>query len=286
MAGDHLTDRQLRRLVDFIQTEVGIRLPPAKRVMVESRLRRRVRALQLPDLATYGKQVLEAETIPQEELVHLIDCVTTNKTDFFREPSHFEFLRDTIVPELMRKRDCRRSPIKLWSAASSTGAEAYTIAMLLHDLALASPLSFEITGTDISTDVLAQARRGVYPADMLRPVPKAFRKRYIMRPKDPSRDEFRIAPELRRSVRWARLNLMDASYPLGSDFDVIFCRNVLIYFDRDVQEQVLARLTQHLRPGGFLFVGHSESMAGHGRSGMVQIVPTVYRSAQNGRMAA
>jgi chemotaxis protein methyltransferase CheR len=286
MAGDHLTERQLRRLVTFIEGEVGIRLPPAKRVMVESRLRRRVRALQLPDLATYGRTILEADTIPQEELIHLIDCVTTNKTDFFREPAHFDYLRETIVPELSRLRDCRRAPVKVWSAASSTGAEAYTIAMLLHDMALASPFGFEITGTDISTDVLAQARRAVYSAEMIRPIPAPLRKRYTMRAKDPGRGEFRIIPELRRVMRWARLNLMDATYPLADDFDVIFCRNVLIYFDRDVQEQVLARLSRHLRPGGYLFVGHSESMAGHGRSGMVQAVPTVYRSVQKARIAA
>ena len=273
---DALSEAQFRRLVDLIQGKVGIRLPPMKRVMVEARLRRRVRALDLPDLASYGEQVIEG-TLSGEELVHLIDCVTTNKTDFFREPAHFDVLRDTIVPQALASQP-RGGQLKVWSAACSTGAEPYTIAMVLDDMASRTPFRFQVMGTDISTQVLAQARRAIYPADMANAIPQALRRRYVMSARDPAAGDVRIVPELRRMVGFGRVNLMDAQYPVDRDMDVIFCRNVLIYFDRQTQRQVLDRLISHLRPGGWLLMGHSESMACHDNGGVRQIMPTVYQT--------
>ncbi len=273
---DSLTERQFRRLVDLIQTEVGIRLPPLKRTMVEARLRRRVRSLGLPDLAAYGEEVVEGP-VSRDELVHLIDCVTTNKTDFFREPAHFDALRGTIVPEALKALP-KGAPLKVWSSACSTGAEPYTIAMVLADMAGHAPFRFQVLGTDISTQVLAQARRGVYPAEMTEAVPAALRQRFVMRSRDPEAAEARIVPELRQLVSFGRLNLMDASYPVERDYHVIFCRNVLIYFDRDTQRRVLDRLLGHLRPGGYLLIGHSESMACHDHPRVRQLMPTVYQA--------
>jgi chemotaxis methyl-accepting protein methylase len=272
---EHLSDRHFRSLAELISTQVGIQLPEVKRTMVEGRLRRRVRALGLPDLAAYGRHLFENGGL-DAEMTCLIDCVTTNKTDFFREPAHFEFLRDKAIPALV---DGRRGParLKLWSAACSIGAEAYTMAMVLHDIAARRPsLDFAILGTDISTDVLHQAEKAIYPAEMVEPVPVTFRERYLMQARNPRRQEVRIVPELRRRASFRRLNLMDASYPFDRDVDVIFCRNVLIYFDKPTQRAVLGRLAGHLRPGGYLVVGHSESMSGAGDLGLKQVLPTVF----------
>ncbi|WNJ89976.1 protein-glutamate O-methyltransferase [Bosea sp. 685] len=280
---DHLTDRHFAAIVAVIETRVGIKLPQTKRTMVEGRLRKRVRALGLSGLAAYGAHLFEHGGL-DGELVQLIDCVTTNKTDFFREPTHFEFLRDVAVPQLAQRQGPGPLNLKLWSAACSSGAEAYTAAMVLQDLANADrakagkELRFSILGTDISTEVLREARAAIYPRAFVAPVPAPMQQRYLMRSKDSRLDLVRVAPELRRRVRFEHLNLMDDSYPFDRDVDVILCRNVLIYFDKPTQAAVLARLVSHLRPGGYLMLGHSESMAGSGIAGLKSVVPTVYQA--------
>ncbi len=275
---DPLSDRHYRSIADILQQQTGICLPPGKQAMVEARLRKRVRALGLARLNDYAAYLFERGKLG-EELVHIIDCVTTNKTDFFREPAHFEFLRDVAVPDLLALRKGRPSRLKVWSAAASTGAEAYTIAMVLQDMAEAGPpFTFSILGTDISTDVLTKARSGVYMTEMATPVPADLARRFVMLARNPAQREVRIAPELRRLVRFERLNLMDPRYPVDKDIDVIFCRNVLIYFDKPTQKAVLDRLCEHLRCGGYLFLGHSESMAGGDRIGMKQVLPTVFQA--------
>ena len=198
------------------------------------------------------------------EAVHLIDAVTTNKTDFFREPEHFRILVQKVLPTLLADRHAGgQAQVKLWSAACSTGAEAYTLAMVLADWReQRRGLRFSILGTDLSTEVLNVAQRAVYPEAMVAVVPPEVRHRYLLRSRDRGRQLVRIVPELRAWAKFARLNLMDPDYPVDRDFDVIFCRNVLIYFDKPTQHAVLQRLCQHLRPGGFLFLGHSESLAG------------------------
>ncbi|POR46149.1 CheR family methyltransferase [Bosea psychrotolerans] len=279
-AFDRLNDRHFAAIAEVIETRVGIKLPQTKRTMVEGRLRKRLRALGLANLTAYGDLLFKKNGL-DAELVNLIDCVTTNKTDFFREPSHFEFLRDVAVPQLARQRGERPLNLKIWSAACSTGAEAYTMAMVLQDLVNAGkPLRFSILGTDISTEVLRDARTAIYPREFVAPVPAAMQQRYLMRAKNPREDVVRIAPELRRTVNFERLNLMDESYPFDRDVDVIFCRNVLIYFDKPTQQAVIARLVSHLRPGGYLMLGHSESMAGSGVPGLQSVAPTTYQVAQ------
>jgi len=279
MSYDHLVDKHFTAIARVIEARVGIKLPQTKRTMVEGRLRKRVRALGLPGLKAYGAHLFDRNGLDQE-LVHLIDCVTTNKTDFFREPSHFEFLRDVAVPQLALRRGVRPLDLKVWSAASSTGAEAYTAAMVLQDLVTAGKVSrFSILGTDVSTEVLREARSAIYPRSFVAPVPAIMQQRYLMRSKDARVDMVRVVPELRRLVSFERLNLMDEVYPFDRDVDVIFCRNVLIYFDKPTQQAVLSRLASHLRPGGYLMLGHSESMAGSGAEGLRSVVPTVYQAA-------
>lgn len=168
--------------------------------------------------------------------------------------------------------------LKAWSAASSIGAEAYTMAMVLDDMARRGDrFSFSILGTDISTEVLTAAASGIYSHEMLAPIPPDFRRRYVMDARDAVRAEGRIVPELRRQISFQRLNLMDEQYAVDSDVDVIFCRNVLIYFDKPTQKAVIARLARHLRPGGYLIVGHSESMAGAGATGLAHVSSSIFQ---------
>lgn len=275
---DHLSLRDFKRIADLIGGEVGIKLPPAKRLMIEGRLRKRVRALGLSGLDEYSAFLFQGDGL-RVERPHLINAVTTNKTDFFREPEHFDLLEQRLVPALLDLRRSERQPLlKIWSAASSTGAEAYTLAMVLADLvAQRHDFRFAILGTDISTAVLEQGERAIYPTELVAPVPPAKQQRYLMHARKPgARPEVRIVPELRRLVRFARLNLMDANYPFDRDVDVIFLRNVLIYFDKSDQEKVIMRLVEHLRPGGYLILGHSESMIGTAVT-MRQVAPAVFQ---------
>jgi chemotaxis protein methyltransferase CheR len=271
----HLSDRHFRTIAKLIEGQVGIKLPAGKRLMLEGRLHKRVRALNYPGLNEYVETLFEAGQL-DEELTHLIDVVTTNKTDFFREPSHFDFMREVAVPELLKPRG--RGDLKVWSAASSSGMEAYTIAMVLDDMArVERRLQYRILGTDISTTMLRHARTGIYTRDVLEPVPPEFIKRYFLVARDHSSDQVRVVPELRRRVNFMRMNLMDASYPVDRDVDIIFCRNVLIYFERDTQRKVVEQLCAHLRPGGYLMVGHSESMVHSTVPGLKQVQPTIFR---------
>ena len=276
-ADDHLGDADFQRISTLIGRAVGIKLPPGKRLMVEGRLRRRLRALQLPGLADYGHYLFRQGGL-ESELTHLVNAVTTNKTDFYREPEHFELLHQRLVPQLLAARRERLPLLKLWSAASSTGAEPYTIAMVLADLAAQRrDFRFAVLATDISTDVLETGRRTVYPAEQLEPVPPGPRARYVMQARRAGpRPETRIVPELRRLVRFEQLNLMRDTYPYDRDVDVIFLRNVLIYFDKQDQSAVIGRLVGHLRPGGYLLLGHSESMIGTAVA-MRQIAPAVFQ---------
>jgi chemotaxis protein methyltransferase CheR/two-component system chemotaxis response regulator CheB len=271
---DALALRDYQRLADLIEGQVGIRLPASKRAMVEGRLRRRVRALQLPDLEAYCRMLFDGGGLAAE-MVPLIDAVTTNKTDFFREPQHFDFLKREAVPALLAERTSRQ--LKVVSAACSNGAEPYTLAMVLAEMALKLAFRFAILGLDISTQMLAQAEAAVYPAAMMDPVPPELRARWVMRSRDPAQELVRMVPELRRAVRFMRLNLMDGSYALDRDIDVIFCRNVLIYFDAANQRAVIQRLAGHLRTGGFLFVGHSDCICGDEHPALKPVSVTVFQ---------
>lgn len=256
---DALQSRDFDRIAAYVYDACGIRLPPAKITMIEGRLRRRVRATGLSSLGDYCSWLFEGDHL-QDEREHLLNAVTTNKTDFFREPKHFDYLTGTVLPRL---REEGRRRLRVWSAACSTGAEPYTLAMLLDAFAQdqGGP-DFGILATDLDSEVLRTARRGIYPTAMLDPVPPALRNRYALKASDPKRGEMRIVPSLRAAVGFAQMNLMDARYPVGDPMDIIFCRNVLIYFDKPTQEKVVRRLVDCLRPGGLLFLGHSESIAG------------------------
>jgi chemotaxis protein methyltransferase CheR len=243
---------QLRRIAAQITRELGIRMPDSKLAMLRSRLERRMSGLGLGSLDDYEPLLADPA-----ELVALYDLATTNKTDFFRERDHFTYLTQQAVPAL------GLSTLRVWCAGCSTGEEVYTLAMVLDDYARTHRgFSYTIHGTDISTRVLRHAFEATYDEALAEPIPSSWRQRYLLRSKDRERPRVRIAPELRKRVSFSRLNFMDGEYDLRGEFDVVFFRNVMIYFDRETQQQVVSRQCRHLRRGGYLFIGHTESLSG------------------------
>jgi chemotaxis protein methyltransferase CheR len=247
------------RLRALVYDEAGINLGSERKTMLEGRIRRRLKDLAIHSYGEYCDYLFSGEGL-RDELVHLIDVVTTNKTDFFREPRHFEFLTATAVPEFVASNAARR-PLLVWSAACSTGEEPYTLAMVLSEYGLTHPgFAFRMIATDISTTVLKKAALGVYSSDLIKPVPAALKVRYFMRGRERGSPRVRVVPELRRLVEFRRLNFMDSDYGIQEKFDVIFCRNVIIYFDRQTQQSILEKITQRLQPRGYLFMGHAETL--------------------------
>ena len=257
-----LSKNDFERLSAFIRSECGIKMPEQKRVMLEARLRKRLRALGIDSFGEYCDFLFSPEGLQQEK-VPMIDVVTTNKTDFFREPKHFDYLVRHAIPELSRSGGAgTRHPLSVWSAGCSTGEEPYTISMVLTDYAEAHPgFRFSILATDISTKVLEKAFRGVYKEERAGLMPEAMKKRYLMRSRDREKATVRVVPELRSCVKFRRLNFMDDDFGIDTSFDIIFCRNVIIYFDRPTQQKVLQTICRHLKPGGYLFMGHSETLS-------------------------
>ena len=275
-----LSQKDFIRLSSFIYTELGIKMPSSKTTMLNGRLNRRLRALNFPGFTEYC-DFLFSDKGKEEEMVHLINAVTTNKTDFFREPSHFDYLIQTALPEIrnLRRYEPRRK-LRIWSAGCSTGEEPYTLAMVLEEEKERYPeFSFDILATDISTRVLEVARRAVYPMERIEPVANQYRKKYLLRGQDKNNPQIRIARELRQQIRFGRLNFMDEDFNLPEMVDIIFCRNVIIYFDKQTQEKLMNKFCRYLNTGGFLFLGHSESLHGY-NTPLVQVAPTIYRKLQ------
>jgi chemotaxis protein methyltransferase CheR len=270
---DRLSKRNFDALSRYIYDYSGIKMPITKITMLEGRLRRRLRATGIGTLDAYCEYLFKQNGLATES-TYLIDAVTTNKTDFFREPKHFEYVERVVLPEMLA---AGHKKLRVWSSACSTGAEPYTMAMVLQEFASANrEVDYRILATDLSTDVLQAARRGVYPRDMIVPVPKNIQQKYVMVARERGRTDVRVSPRLRAKVGFARLNLMDDSYPVGDPMHMIFCRNVLIYFDKVTQAKVLTRLCDCLMPGGYLFVGHSESVTGIPLP-VKQVANTVFR---------
>ncbi|WP_348263385.1 protein-glutamate O-methyltransferase CheR [Telmatobacter sp. DSM 110680] len=271
---EELSSRDFGRLRELIYTETGICLSPEKKTMVEVRLKRRLRTLNMATYTQYCDFVFGREGM-REELVFLINVITTNKTDFFREPQHFEFLTRTALPELA----VNSRSLVIWSAGCSSGEEPYTLAMLLSEYAEAHPgFRFRILASDISTEVLEKAEMGIYSSECVTPVPLTLKRKYLLRSRDSQSPRVRVTPELRRLIDFRHLNLMESDYMLAQKVDAIFCRNVLIYFDRATQENILCKLVDNLTPSGYLFVGHSETLHDMDLP-VVPVAPALYRKA-------
>lgn len=268
-----LSAAEFSKLSSFIYKECGINLSPVKRILVESRLQKRLIHLKLNSFTEYCDYVMRAGG-NNEELINMIDAVATNKTDFFREPVHFQFMEKEALPSFMEEGVSRT--YKIWSSACSTGEEPYTIAMVMEEFGLHNRIDYRIMATDISTKALQKAIQAIYPERTITDVPISLRKRYMLRSKDTENPTIRFIPKVRSKVLYKRLNLMDDVLDVDYDYDIIFCRNVLIYFDRKTQEMVVNKLLSHLRTGGYLFIGHSESIY-HMKLPLQQIRPTIFR---------
>ena len=268
-----ISDGEFRQLRQFIHAHTGIALSEHKKALVCSRLSKRLRHHGLQHYSDY--YVLLVEQDPEGvELMAMINAITTNKTDFFREPHHFRFLAEQLYPRVRTRRPAR---LRLWSAGTATGEEAYTLAINVRESFAADPTAdIRILATDIDTNVLAHGERGVYTADQARHIPEALLHRYFWRGQGGNAGQVKAKPALADLIRFRRLNLLDNPWPIHGPFDAILCRNVIIYFDRETQQQLIARFARLLRPDGYLLLGHSESVHDVG-SGLRHVGQSVYQ---------
>jgi chemotaxis protein methyltransferase CheR len=266
-----VSDRDFTRFQALINQEAGIWLAPVKKALLVGRLARRLRELGLASYAAYYDLVAQDE----RERIRMLDAICTNETHFFREPRHFEFLAEQVLPSWKAEADAGRRPrrVRVWSAACSTGEEPYSLAMAL--LAGLPGFEVEILATDLSTKVLARAEAALWSIEKAKEIPQAYLKAYMLKGYGSQDGLMKAGPEIRAPIRFSRLNLSHETYPGIGQFDLVFCRNVLIYFDRDTKEKVIGRLLDRLQPHGYLFLGHAESLGGStGRARA--IIPTVY----------
>jgi len=262
------------RLSSFVTREYGIKLPLTKKSMLESRLNKKVKNLGLTSYKEFLDYIF-SEQGKQGELFNVIDLITTNKTDFFREAAHFHFLQKEFLGSYKAERG--RNNIKIWSAGCSSGEEPYTIIMAMEEYKKQNPdITYSLLASDVSIRVIQTAYQGIYDIEKIEPVPLDLKRSYFMRSKTNPK-LVRVKPQFRKKIQFKRINFMDNHYGLTkADYDIIFCRNVLIYFDKTTQERVINKFCSHLKPGGLLFLGHSESIIGMNLP-LKQIRPTVYR---------
>lgn len=253
MTGALLSDQEFLQFQQLLQRVAGIHLAPTKKPLLCGRLAKRLRHLKLDSFGDYYS-LITSGSLPGEMEIAL-NLLTTNETYFFREPQHFDFLRD-----LASRRQVAAGPMRVWSAACSTGEETYSIAMVLAD-ALGTGAQWEVLGSDINTEVLSRAAAGHYAMERARHIPKDDLRRHCLKGVGSRAGSLLVDHALRRHVRFAQVNLCQDLPALGC-FDVIFLRNALIYFELEVKRQVVERALEHLRPGGWFLVGHSETMNG------------------------
>ncbi len=253
-----LSDFDFKRLGTFIYTNFGINLYPKKKVLLQSRLQKRLKELDIPTYGAYCKFVLDHQN--KEEVERLIVSVSTNKTSFFRESKHIDYLNDTIAPDFITSTG-NTMPFRIWCAGCSSGEEPYSISMSLSQIATKNPnFKFQILASDISVDMLHIAHKGIYDYSKLMEIPEIYHQPYLLKSKKHSSMQIRMNKAIRESVSFFALNLMNENYEVGQALDTIFCRNTLIYFDRETQVKVVKKLFQNLKIGGYLVLGHSESL--------------------------
>jgi len=268
-------DDEFKRFSDLIHSEFGIKMPPTKKVLLQSRFQKRLRALGMHSYKEYCDYVF-SEKGHEEERSHLIDVVTTNTTHFFREPKHWDIINKTVLPELWRRGIGRGSALKLWSAGCSSGEEPYTLSMVLSEFeAQHSGFSFSILATDISNEILQKAKNAIYSMDKADEIPMEMKKKYVLKGKSKAKPLIKMDTILRNKISFKRLNFM-GNFKLQEQQDIIFCRNVVIYFDRDTQLVLFNKFCNNLKKGGYLFIGHSESLSGM-KLPLRQVAPTVFQ---------
>lgn len=253
-----MSHKTFNKFKNYIESNIGITIPDTKKVMVESRLLKRLRSLNYDNYEDYSDYFFSIEG-ELNEVPRFIECITTNKTDFFREIDHFNYLTSHVYPSLIKENSIKE--LRLWSAASSIGEEAYTMAMITDQYLKTFPgCHFKILATDISEKVLEVGRKAIYPMGDIDPIPLNMRKRYCLRSRGQDNPTFRVTKDLRRCVNFKRFNLKEESYNVRKLYHVIFLRNVMIYFNKDMQRHIINNLYRHLHPNGYLFLGHSENM--------------------------
>ncbi len=257
-----LTSKQFDDFSTLIESRLGIKMPATKRTMLQSRLLRRARELGLESVHDYHARFFSDPETQETEFEHLLNLATTNKTDFFREPDHFEFLAQQALPAWRARSP--RGPFKVWCAGCATGEEAYTLAMVLLDQQTRGTFDFSILATDVSTRVLEKAMAATYGEEQTAPIPAPLRKKYLLHGRGASAGLVKIAPEVRNRIRFGHLNFLSEDYGIRSKFDAIFFRNVMIYFDRDTQRQIVGRMCELLPVGNWLFTAHAETLQGLG----------------------
>ncbi|MBF0447201.1 MAG: chemotaxis protein CheR [Magnetococcales bacterium] len=274
-----LSDKDFQRLANFIQTQVGIQMPPSKKSLLTARLQKRLRLLQMNSFTDYVDWVLNPQH-SGDELINFLDMVTTNKTDFFREPAHFEFMTHKALPELLANEGAgSKRPVQIWSAPCSTGEEPYTMGIVALEFAKSNRIAnykVQILGTDLSTQAIKKGQSATYDQSRVEGVPLTIKRGYMLKSKDPEKKLVRMSRELRGLVSFKHLNFMDVDYNIRTTFDIIFCRNCLIYFDRPTSESIVNKLCRNLLPGGYFFVGHSETL-NNLKVPLVQVAPTIYQ---------
>lgn len=268
-----ISDDEYNFICDLVYNQSRIKLGPNKRELVMARLSKRLRALSLRSYGEYC-QLLKSRA-GEEELSDLLDAMSTNHTFFFRESSHFDFLKNVVLPQMAPK-DAAAPRLRVWSAACSSGEEPYSLALLLADYYGAKKADWTIDCTDISYKILRKAQEAVFPSDRLKEVPPAMVSRYFQKVPPPGSDEYQIVDEIKDHLKFQRLNLLGASYPFKQPFDLIVCRNVMIYFDKPTQGELVNKFWPLLKPGGYLFIGHAESLTGTTHN-YKMIKPAIYQ---------
>jgi len=266
-----ITDAEFALFQALVQNETGIQLPEVKRSLLVGRLARRVRELRLRTFGEYYRRVtVDGDTA---ERMNLFDRIATNETHFFREPRHFEYLERQIVPTWLAQAEARRRRVRVWSAACSTGEEPYSLAMTL--LAALKGWQIDILASDLSTHALRRAESAMWPIDKAHEIPERHLKAFMLKGTGAYAAFMKAGPELRELVRFRRVNLHDDRTDADGPFDLVFCRNVLIYFSPEGRARVVEKLSNSLAPDGYLFVGHAETLSGINNR-LRAVEPTVY----------
>lgn len=273
-----LSEREFLDFRALILRETGINLKDSKKALVASRLGKRLRHYNFQSYGEYYDFLIRQPPGSSEHR-QLANCISTNKTDFFREPHHFDFFREQVLPELRER--CARGGarrLRVWSAGCSSGEEPYSIAITLVDaLGTSAGWDIKILASDIDTEVLHRAEQGIYDFDRVRDLPEALLKAHFLNGKGQSEGMVQVRDQLKGLIKFRRINFIDPNWEIRTQFDVIFCRNVIIYFDRDTQRLLFERLVRYLTPTGYLIVGHSENLYWLNDL-LVPVRSTVYRA--------
>ena len=268
----HLGKKQFEELCNIVYSLAGISLQTGKESLVAARVSKRLRFLKIPTFEGYLSYLAKDQT--GEEIVQLLNVITTNVTQFFREPGPIDHLRE-LLPEWVKAGQKR---FRFWSAACSTGEEPYSMAMTISEVLGFSEFDWKILATDISTKALHIAEEGTYPQERTLQIPPMLRQKYFTVSRDPNSKQYSIKPMVKDRIVFKRLNLSTPPFPMTGPLDAVFCRNVMIYFDNEVRKRLIEEIIKLLKPGGFLYVGSSESLAGMLVS-MPSVGPSIYQKS-------